>query len=401
MKAEIDYVELWLDRKCESVHTKDGYSDGWKRFEEFGVNRFDYNPRIIVSEWRRVKTSVRNREQKIDKFKDSLRDFVESYRSYLKTLDLSPLTIKYYLSVIQSFFKSWEIPVNIELPKRAFVKFHNKDITKEELKQILEHANIRDKCFFILMTESGQRPDTLVKLQYKHISHDFENGIVPMRIELPSAILKYRVPDRWTFIGKRGYKILKEYLRTYLPLKDEDYVFRPKRGKSEKTTTTAFSMSFNRKVQKLKLAKSKGKAKPKSLRLYCLRKYFRNNLKGVDSGFINFWMGHAQDSDMHYISTDVERHREEYTKGYPSLRIYEPIESSKVQELEIKLDEAYKTIGQLQQDLMTTKEEILEEMFRKWDEYVEAHEKEWAEQRRKASQPSENAKQSQTKEEKT
>ena len=85
-----------------------------------------------------------------------------------------------------------------------------------------------------MMAESGMRPDTLCKLQYKHFKQDYENNRIPMKVELPSEILKYKVSDRFTFVGEDGVKILREYLKTFLPLSDEDYVFRPRRkGRGE------------------------------------------------------------------------------------------------------------------------------------------------------------------------
>lgn len=201
------------------------------------------------------------------------------------------------------------------------------------------------------------RPDTLCKLQYKHFKQGFQNHTIPMKVELPSEILKYRVSDRFTFIGEDGVKILREYLKTFLPLSDEDYIFRPRRkGKGEENleaqaTPTAFSTSFNRAVQKLKLSESIGRGKPKALRLYNLRKYFRNNLRSVDSGFINFWMGHTDNADMHYISMNAEEHKRRYSEGYQSLRIFEPSESGQMKTLEKKLADANKTIEELQQQV--------------------------------------------------
>ncbi|MGC8870897.1 MAG: hypothetical protein ACP5PT_07405, partial [Brevinematia bacterium] len=62
--------------------------------------------------------------------------------------------------------------------------------------------------------------------------------------------------------------------------------------------------------------------KPKSLRLYCLRKYFWNNMR-CDTSFRSYWFCHKSIDDHYITTTDIERHREEYLKGYEYLRIYE------------------------------------------------------------------------------
>jgi uncharacterized coiled-coil protein SlyX len=206
-----------------------------------------------------------------------------------------------------------------------------------------------------------------------------------MKVELPSEILKYKVSDRFTFVGEDGVKILREYLRTFLPLSDEDYIFRPRRkGRGEENlegqaTPTAFSTAFNRAVQKLKLSESIGRGKPKALRLYTLRKYFRNNLRSVDSGFINFWMGHTDNADMHYVSMNAEEHRRRYSEGYQSLRIFEPSESGQMKILEKQLTDANQTIEELKQQINQKDENMtnLQKSLSTLEDRVKPMEKFW------------------------
>jgi hypothetical protein len=79
-------------------------------------------------------------------------------------------------------------------------------------------------------------------------------------------------------------------------------------------------------------------------------------------------MGHSLKVDNSYFEHNIEhpetieKHRQEYLKGYESLRVYEPTQNSKVQDLEIKLSQAYQTIGELQQKLKqsVTMSELME-----------------------------------------
>jgi len=73
------------------------------------------------------------------------------------------------------------------------------------------------------MLESGLRPRTICKLQYKHIKGGFEAGRVPMKIDIPPQIVKDR--PRITFIEEDGYQALKENLSSLMPLNDDDYIF--------------------------------------------------------------------------------------------------------------------------------------------------------------------------------
>jgi hypothetical protein len=188
-----------------------------------------------------------------------------------------------------------------------------------------------------------------VKLKYKHIKEDYEKGIVPMKIDLPKELLKDRVGDRFSFVGEDSVNLLRLYFASR-KLGDEDYIFQ-----SEKKTTvqkhippTSFSNYFRKVALSLGITERKEKGKPYPIRLYCLRKYFRNNCK-ADSALREFWMGHSLGVDEHYIQRDVELHRKAYAEAYPMLRIYEPTSNSKVNTLEDELKRAYQTIGQLQE----------------------------------------------------
>jgi len=388
----IDNITIWVEKTCNTERGKQGYRSRIRAFRKFVRENFNLDIEEFKQKWREAKYSgVREREQ----FLDSLNDILTEYEVFLKQEDYAPTYVSHRLSIAGSYLKKGcgIKELDIELPKNVFVKYHNRDIKKEEIRKILEHSPLRERLFFLMMIESGLRPDTLTRLRYWMIKEDYEANRIPMMIRLPSSILKNRIPDRFSFLGEDGVRLLREYLSTREESHDDDLIFLPEaKGRMKKPVLSpeTFSNKFSELVLKLGLDEAKRRGKPKSIRMYCLRKYFLNGMR-CDSTYRSYWFCHKSIDD-HYISRDVDRHREEYMKGYPSLKVYEPSESSKVQELEIKLDEAYKTIGQLQQDLTKTKKEILEEMFRKWDEYVEAHEKEWAEQRRKASQFTERAK---------
>jgi integrase len=317
------WVEDWLNTVCESNKTLESYVNQIEAFASFSATR-GLNFEGIVEDWRRVKRlGEAEREDFLDKWSDTVRGF----NSYLKRRGLAPLTIKNFMATLKSFFRFWDIPINISLPKRACVIYHNRDLTREEIRQILTFASPRDRVIWLVMAESGMRAETAINLRYWQIKQDFEAKPkrIPMRILLPSESLKDHVGDRFTFIGEDGVRELSEYLSRRLPLKDEDYVFASEKAgkvKGEQFSVASLSVKFNRLVQKLGIETSKG-GKPKSVRMHALRKYFRNNMK-ADSSFVRFWMGHSLGVDAHYITRDVERHRQEYAKGYEYLRIFEP-----------------------------------------------------------------------------
>jgi integrase len=321
-------IEDWLGAKCESSKTRDSYLWCWDRFNVFCRTR-EKEPVSLVDDYRAAR---KQGETEKDTFLEEWQDVLRAFFPWLKKR-YAPLTLKNCLVVLKSFLRFWDLPLKIDLPKHSCVVWHNRDIKKEELKQILTFSSPRDRVIFLVLAESGMRGDTAVKLKYWQLREDFEKGTVPMRILLPSSTLKDHVADRWTFLGEDGYRELKDYLQRRLPLEDDAYVFaseRQGRVKNEQFTQASLSVKFNRLIQKLGIDKSvtghleKGqRPKPKKVRLHGLRKYFRNN-QGADSSYIDFWLGHSLGTDSAYISRDPEEHRKRYGEGYEKLRILEP-----------------------------------------------------------------------------
>jgi len=345
---KVQYLEDWLSAKCESNKTRESYLFCWRNFMSFCRQR-GLDAENIVEDYRTVKyQSFQDRERFLDAWQDTIRAFY----TWLRKKGFAPLTVKNHLAVLRSFFGYWDVPLKVELPRHYYVVYHNRDLTKDEVRQILNFASPRDRVIWLVMAESGMRANTLVNLKYWQIKEDFEAERIPMKILLPSESLKDHVGDRWTFIGEDGYRELRNYLERRLPLKDDDYVFASEkegRVKGKQFSSASLSVKFNRLVQKLGLDKSIGKGKPKKIRLHGLRKFFRNNMK-ADSSYVRFWMGHSLGTDAHYISRDLEEHRKRYAEGYKYLRIYEP-SAETIYELNEKLRQKDKEMHKLQQQI--------------------------------------------------
>lgn len=323
-------ITLWIKKASGCETTTRNYLNNIKHFFDWS----EITPDELVSAWKKAKY---NRDARIkEKFIEDWTEKIERY-VYENLKDLTPLTINTKLSIVVSFFKHHRIPIYPEYKKHAYVKYHNRDLKREEIKRILQNVNIRDRTFFLMMVESGLRPNTLVQLRYKHIKKDFEGDRTPMMIELPSELLKDRVEARWTFIGEDAYNTLKEYLKPKLPLKNEDLIFTPERRdmKHSYLVPSTFTNKFRKISSKLGISETEEKGKPRQIRLYGLRKFFMNNATyiGFDHTFKEFWMGH-QTTQTHYVSRDPERHREEYSKVYENLRIHKSIDSAQTNKIE-------------------------------------------------------------------
>jgi integrase len=335
-------INLWLKKACGSEITARGYTNRIRRFFKY----VETEPDELLLAWKEAKyDSVRAKEKFVDDWTEKVEEYV-----YSNFANHAPTTRMTELTAILSFFKHNRIPVQVGREKHVYVKYHNRDLKREEIQRIVEHANIRDSTFFLIMLESGLRPNTIVQLQYKHIKKDFQAKRVPMMIELPSELLKDRVEPRWTFIGEDGFRRLTQYLKPRMPLKDDDLIFLPERSDSTRryVSPESFSIKFSKIALKLGITKRRGKGKPKEVRLYNLRKYFMNNIK-CDTAFREFWMGHKT-TQTHYVSRDHERHREEYSKAYDNLRTF-ALEKSEVENLRKRLNGQDEVIKSLKREV--------------------------------------------------
>jgi len=342
--SQYETVKVWLSTITNSATTRVKYTGRFGRF----LDHTGINPDELVRDWKQVKYKYPRNEMFMDKYTDIVQNY---YAMLCSKNNLAPITPNSNIIPIMSFFKFHRIDIEIRKQKNVYIKYHNRDLKKDEIKRILEHSSIREKTFYLMMAESGLRPRTIVQLKYRHIKEDFESGRIPMKMEVPAGIVKDRVGNRFTFIGHDGYDALKEYLSTREKLEYDDYLFTKERdtGIEPHPSPETFANTFSKTVLKLQLTQRTEKGKPKSLRLYCLRKYFRNNIKVEDTSFRKFWMGRALGTDGHYLTRDVEIHREEYTKAYPNLRIYEQ-PNPRLEELEEKYEELKRENEQLSKD---------------------------------------------------
>lgn len=313
--------ENWVNASCESDKSKKNYRRALKQF----LDAMHTDLETLLTTWRNVRYDLRLRDEFVE-------DWSERIEGYVNEKPFTSATKSTLFGMLKSFFLYCKVPVEVKLPKHVFITYHNRDVKRDEIRLILEHSGLRDRCFFLMMAESGLRPNTLTQLKWKHVKEEFLANKIPMKISLPSEILKCSVSERWTFIGEDSVKLLKEYLQSRMPMDNEDYLFvqqtsSRRNGKGLKrqdigVTPEAFSVKFASLAKKLGLTEVEKAGKPKKLRLYALRKYFKK-FATCERTFVEYWMGHT-DTETHYISMDVEHHRKMYEEAYKGLRVLAP-----------------------------------------------------------------------------
>jgi integrase len=283
------------------------------------------------------------------------REFKKKYAKYIRSFiasqnktNIAQSTICSRVGVIKSFFKYNDLPLGFIPTIKSITSYHNRDITHGEIKLILDASRPRERAFFAIMAQSGLRPNTICNLRYENIKEDFENNLIPCKIEIPQEIAKGKYHTYFTFIGEESIKYLRAYLIVRRKIRDEDYLFLSD-DEQKMLNPKSISKFFAQTVQKLHEKdlmnlKQKKETKPHDIRLYNLRKFFRKYANQAGFEFVQFWMGHTVNAgqDEHYRPTDKEFHRKLYAeKAMPHLRIETstPSKTDKtIKNLEQKID---------------------------------------------------------------
>jgi len=342
----LDPVEIWLSKVAKRYSGSNSTATHYRRYLERFCKFIGSTPEQLVKDWKNVKYDLRKREE----YTDEMLEKVDLFENHLGKKDYCKYSIVGYLTGIQSFFKYMRIPVKIETFK-AYPAYHNRDITKEEIKRILNNSTPRDKAFYLMMVQSGLRPMTLMKLTYAQIKKDFEANRFPCHIDVPRNMTKGEYVEHFTFMGPDAVKALKGYFRERGIPRDNETIF------TGVKTASAFSMRFGYYVRSLRLIKPENMRegrKPQQLRLYCLRKYFKKMASSAGE-LHKFWMGHSLGVEDHYVTHDVEHHRKEYEeKAMPNLRIYE----TDLFEQDKTIQKQAEELEELRRELEKTREEI-------------------------------------------
>lgn len=323
---KFDVVQAWIDNVAYSHSKSESTEFEYKYWLEKFCNFIAATPEHILEEYE----AMNDRQ-----FRRKYAKYVRAFISKQVRSGYAPGSVRLMVSVIKSFFKYNDLVLGHVPVARNTVIFHNRDVAKEEVQSVLGVSRPRDKAFFSMMAQSGLRPGTLCDLRLKHIEPEFSEGKMPCKIEVPEELAKGEFGAYYTYMGEESLKYLKAYLATRPGVGPEDYLF-TSHGTDKRCNPKSMSRIFVRAIQKLK---EKGimdfdqtaKGKPRTVRLYNLRKFFRREAGKAGIEYVNFWMGHKTNykaphipaSDVHYFSReDVEFQRQLYKeKAMPYLRL--------------------------------------------------------------------------------
>jgi len=345
----MDAVEIWLKNVAASHsgsrHTTYTYR---RRFREF-CQYLETTPSEILKDYDQLSEKI---------FKHKYTTLLRTWIAWLYKQAWAPNTILHRVTAVKSFFKYSDLPLGFIPVNQVRVIYHNRDITKDEITQILGASNPREKAFYTMMAQTGLRPDTLTKLRLKHIEPDFSDGVIPCKVEVPQELAKGKYQGYFTFMGQESVKALKDYFSARPDMTKDNLIFVVYGDTEGQTDRQTFTNSFRKTLEKLKkkglIDYEKKPGKPAELRLYNLRKWFKKHTHEAGEEFSEFWMGHKGKGVVdHYRTRDPEFHRKLYAeKAMPFLRLEgaTPTQTDKViAEQQKEIEDLRETVKQLQQ----------------------------------------------------
>jgi len=362
--VKFDPADSWI----QSV----AYANSGSKHTEINYRRsLDYFCYFIGKTPQQILEEYENSEDR--QFKRKYARFLRGFIVAMTSKGYTKGTVKMLAAGVQSFFKYNDLPLGHVPKAKHSVVYHNRDITTDEIREILNISTPREKAFFSVMTQSGLRPHVIYQLKLKHVELQAKDVA---KIDVPKGMAKGKYMEHFSFIGKEALTHLRNYLKTRLHLTENSHLF-SQYGKDAPIPRNTVSNSFHRTVVQLSrkgvINYEEVQGKPSEVRLYSLRKWFRKMAGQAGVDFVNFWMGHtsALGVDLHYFSKDVEHHREIYReKALPYLRIegatpYE--KESNFRQLEQKIEELEKKNLELKQRLngFTLSSDQVQELLRR------------------------------------
>jgi site-specific recombinase XerC len=375
----IDPVEDWLNSVAyshsQSKATEVQYKRVWERFStDIGMTAEE-----IIKDYER--SNDRNVMRKHARI-------IRSWIGKLMKEGLTNTSIKVMVGAVKSFYKYNDLPLGHIPQAMSGIVYHNRDITKEEIVQIMTQVKPREKAFFAVMAQSGLRPHTIKQLRLKDLE-DLER--IPCKIEVPQELAKGKYGSYVTFIGADALKYLKQYFATRKNLGLESLLFCAHDDLNKPVNAKDMSRAFRLAARKLERSGAIEfeirKGKPSELRLYNLRKFFRKYAIQMGFEVVEYMMGHTvKGVDGNYRPQDPEYYRQLYAeKAMPFLRLEtsSPLETEKAittleqenRELKNQLKKLEATMDKIY--FKVFREKIEEEEREKWiEEHADKLEKE-------------------------
>src|ERR1035437_374480 len=331
-------VSNWLLSIDASINTQRNYLQAINAFCTFTEKMPD---ELILEAEQEIKSGLLMRQRHI-------KIYLISFKKSLQDKGLAPMTVRFDMSGVKSFYRSCDIELPVLGRNKAKVLEKNKDIpTKEDLQEVLKICDPVERAVLLVGASSGLALNEIRNLKVK----DFKKGYDP---ETEVTTLKLRRQkigfDFITFLSPEASRAVQDYINyrgrptkspdprkeKYLVKQriysDDDYLFICRKIRD------SFINTKNDELRKFEditlkmlyqiLSEKSQKNTPKSdwnlIRSHNIRKWFNSAMlnAGADSFHVEFFMGHTlDDTRAAYFRANPEKLRELYLKYIPYLTL--------------------------------------------------------------------------------
>lgn len=330
-------IHNWL-REYTSQETRKGYKTAFRSFIEF---IYDTNLRLEM-----IKTPPKQKSAKAKeinkKFEELARTYLAEDRNWDEDLrewilylrdekEYSPETQNSYLSAVKMFFRRYRIEVSRFLwDDLSRITERRRNITrdripsKDELKRVLNHLNLKGEALVLTLVSSGMRVSEVTQITHDDVFLDE----LPTRIELRAEYCKNK-HGRTVFISAEATEKVKEWLefkREKWRSKGMDQEEMEKLRQSNrifpfgKTWATTL---YTRALDDVGLGERDPNTNVRKLHLHTLRKFFRTKMSAVlPQQTVEALLGHRNNLAGAYRRIPLEKLREDYLEGETEVTIY-------------------------------------------------------------------------------
>jgi len=253
----------------------------------------------------------------------TMTDALERYIDCMQTRKLAPNTMRSRLERVITMFNVNGVVLGIAYRISGWTLFEDRAPSREELQEILDLADLRERVIITSLATSGLRAGTFVKLQFRHVKEDLERDVVPIHVHVEAALTKGKPRSFDTFFNEEASASLKSYLASRkrgtekIPpehIHDESPLVRADHRKQVKTVTVGQIRKLVHNLYvRAGILKNDPSCRRYELRTHSLRRFFRTQMAslGVDRDYIDYMMGRPAKDRYH----DVRMKGAEYLRG--------------------------------------------------------------------------------------
>ncbi len=264
----------------------------------------------------------------------------------------------------------------VEMPK-VYRTERDRLPTKEELRHILNGANLTDRSMALILVSSGIRIGALVELKFKHVKMDLDCPMITVGAEFSKNRQGYI-----TFMSPEAKVTLQQYVKERElngeKVSAESYVIAKGRPAGGKMRTGGAAHRWAVLLKKADRAAKTGVSertrkggKWYQIHIHTMRKYFKSwaSLSGVPSDLVEAFMGHRAGIEQAYFLPDLEsannpevikKALEEYRKAIPALTIFS--DEEKIKRLEAQVNEQAAALQKEREDEAARQKSFADQM---------------------------------------